>query len=104
MLACCLPGRFEAIKRGSWGAATFVSYCYKCDDGRVVDDSDASAERYLHLADDFKIDCPSLIFVFVPDTNKALYDTIKYVTNICGAVQSQVAVASTFGRQRNKDQ
>ena len=101
----CLPGHFEVIKRGSWEAATFVSYCFKCEDERVVDDRDVvSVERYLHLADDFKIDCPSLIFVFVPDTNKALYDKVKYVTNICGAIQSQVAVASTFGRQRNKDQ
>ena len=88
----------------SWIPVTFVSYCFKCEDKRVVDDRDASVESYLHIADDFKIDCPSLIFVFVPEKDKALYDTIKYVTNICGAVQSQVAVAEKYNGQKNKDQ
>ena len=49
------------------------------------------------------MDFPSMVFVYVPDKEKAIYDRIKVITNLLG-IQTQCAVMTQFKRQKNKEQ
>ena len=57
-----------------------------------------------HTEDTFKINCPSVIYNFLPDKGKALYEKIKFMSNNRIGIQSQCVVVDTYKRQKNKDQ
>jgi hypothetical protein len=93
----------QAIKKGEWKDVNFDSDCFECDDGREFG-LDEATFTYSHSSEEFSINVPAIFLVFLPDDQKALYDEIKLVTNLCGGYQTQAAVASKYGSQRNKDQ
>mmetsp|Transcript_13807 Transcript_13807/g.27990 ORF Transcript_13807/g.27990 Transcript_13807/m.27990 type:complete len:1077 (+) Transcript_13807:697-3927(+) len=108
-------GRHEAIRRSNgeenWVTVNFIGYCYECRDTKntgvildVVEEHDVEAFSYIHNICDWEVECPSLIISYHPDKDKALYDKVKCVTNQIGGYQSQIAVAETFERQKNKNQ
>ena len=49
------------------------------------------------------MDFPSMVFVYLPDKEKAIYDRIKVITNLLG-IETQCAVMKQFKGQKNKDQ
>mmetsp|Transcript_13918 Transcript_13918/g.25407 ORF Transcript_13918/g.25407 Transcript_13918/m.25407 type:complete len:806 (-) Transcript_13918:62-2479(-) len=104
-----LGGHHQALKRFGnderWMNVTFVSHVYQCKDKSIVEVADVKSFSYVYLAKDWDVDFPSLILAFLPDADKAMYDRIKYVSNICGGIQSQCAVAKKYSSQGNrKDQ
>ena len=70
----------------------------------MFQESDIKSKSFKHLADNWEIDFPSIVFAYKPDDSKPLYDRIKVVSNYFGGVQSQCAVMTKFDGQRNQDQ
>jgi hypothetical protein len=104
-------GRFEVLnpKTGRWSNATFAGFRYECHlyNGKIVfvDQDEVRIATPLHREDGHhKINCPSIVFKFLPDTGKALYDKIKFTSNQCAGIPTQCVVLETFRRQKNKDQ
>jgi hypothetical protein len=97
-------GYNEAIYNNEWVSVGFNGYCYECSDGRVVEKQDIANSEFAHSERDWKIDCPDIMLVVLPDKGKALYDHVKFVSNQCSGVQTQCASLDTFNRQRNKEQ
>jgi hypothetical protein len=102
-------GRLQAwnSKIEGWGNVDFDRYCYECHltNGDIVYvDAEDCKQTYLHKERDFRIDCPSMIIMFLPDKGKALYDRAKFTSHqLCG-LQTQCVVLESFKKQRNKNQ
>ena len=50
--------------------------------GHVFNDRDIQSKEYIHYAENFEVDFPSIVFVYLPDDGKALYDRIKVMSNL----------------------
>ncbi|KAL7551535.1 hypothetical protein ACHAWF_014721 [Thalassiosira exigua] len=106
-----LSGRHQALKRGPWddvtGAwvdVTFDHFCYFCPKGnKKIREQDIKHMKFVHLAEDWDVDFPSIMFVYLPDNGKALYNRVKVMTNYFGGVVTQCAVSTEFERQTKKD-
>jgi hypothetical protein len=76
-------GFHQALREdGSWNNVKFVKYCYISPKGFVSSESDIQMKTFYHFAEDFEVDFPSIVFVYLPDDGKALYDRIKAVSNL----------------------
>jgi len=76
-------GRHQAIKSdGSWHDVTFDGHCYMTGKGYVFNVHDIQSKEYIHYAENFEVDFPSIVFVYLPDDGKALYDRIKVMSNL----------------------
>ena len=73
-------------KDGSWHNVKFVGHCFfspkGSPKGRVFSDSDIQTKKFYHHAEDYEVDFPSIVFVYLPDDGKALYDRIKVMSNM----------------------
>ena len=67
---------------GSWQNVKFVGHCYFSQKGQVFSDRDIQSKEFYHYADHYEVDFPSIVFVYLPDDGKALYDRIKVMTNM----------------------
>jgi hypothetical protein len=67
---------------GSWQSVTFVGHCYFSDKQQVFSDRDIQSKKFYHYAEDYEVDFPSIVFVYLPDDGKALYDRIKVMSNL----------------------
>eukprot|EP00571_Detonula_confervacea_P016014 CAMPEP_0172307988 /NCGR_PEP_ID=MMETSP1058-20130122/8723_1 /TAXON_ID=83371 /ORGANISM="Detonula confervacea, Strain CCMP 353" /LENGTH=1152 /DNA_ID=CAMNT_0013020311 /DNA_START=101 /DNA_END=3559 /DNA_ORIENTATION=- len=100
-------GRNQACRRdGTWKDVSFVGHCYLCPESNSeFVEHDIQSKQFLHLAKDHEVDFSSMMFVYKPDDDKALYNRIKVVSNCFGGVQSQCAVMKKFeGQGKRKDQ
>ena len=76
-------GCHQAIKPdGSWHDVKFDGHCYITGKGHVFNDRDIQSKEYIHYAENFEVDFPSIVFVYLPDDGKALYDRIKVMSNL----------------------
>ncbi|KAL7521041.1 hypothetical protein ACHAWX_005735 [Stephanocyclus meneghinianus] len=102
-------GRLQAWNSNieGWGNVDFDRFCFECHltNGQIAYvDAEDCKHTYLHKERDFRIDCPSVIIMFLPDKGKALYDRAKFTSNqLCG-IQTQCVVLENFKKQRNKNQ
>ena len=92
-----------------WVDVDFDGYRYECKnkktgETRHFEEEDVKIARPAHTEDTFKINCPSIIFKFLPDKGKALYDKIKFTSNQVSGIPSQCVVLDIYKKQRNKDQ
>ena len=92
-----------------WVDVDFDGYRYECKnkktgETRHFEEEDVKIARPAHTEDTFKINCPSVIFKFLPDKGKALYDKIKFTSNQVRGIPSQCIVRKNYKDQRNKDQ
>ena len=60
--------------------------------------------EFVHFAENFEVDFPSIVFYCKPDDGSPLYNRIKVLSNYFGGVQTQCAVIPNYNKQRNKDQ
>lgn len=67
---------------GSWHNVTFVGHCFLAPKGQVFSDGDIQTKKFYHHAEDYQVDFPSIVFVYLPDDGKALYDRIKVMSNM----------------------
>jgi eukaryotic translation initiation factor 2C len=101
-----LAGRHEARRsNGEWQRVTFVEHCYYSpQNDSIYYENDIHSKRFKHLAENYNVDFPSMMFVYLPDKkDKAIYDRIKVMSNLLG-IQTQCAVKEKFEGQRNKEQ
>mmetsp|Transcript_54670 Transcript_54670/g.116171 ORF Transcript_54670/g.116171 Transcript_54670/m.116171 type:complete len:233 (-) Transcript_54670:868-1566(-) len=103
-------GRHQACRhRGetiTWHDVTFVGICYSCpqENNLVLSEADVQSKEFVHLAEDWEIDFPSIALIYKPDDSKALYNRIKVCSNHFGGIQSQCAVKGKYESQRAPDQ
>lgn len=117
-------GRHEAIRRtGQWVHVHFVEHCFWCPEatetardlvqiGRTGDgtafglnERNVSSKRFVHPFSEYEIDSTQLVFCYLPDDKKPLYNRIKSMSNHFGGIPSQCAVMGKFEKQGNrKDQ
>jgi len=97
-----LAGRHQAYRsKGEWQNVNFVEHCYVSQNDSTYYKRDIHSERFYHLVEDYGVDFPSIVFVYVPDKDKALYERIKVMSNMLG-IQTQCAVMKQFEGQGNK--
>jgi hypothetical protein len=75
-------GFHQAIKGGSWHNVNFVGHCYTTNKGFVFEEHEIQSKEFIHYAENFEVDFPSIVFVCLPDDGKALYDRIKIMSNL----------------------
>ena len=88
----------------TWESVTFVGFCYECSDKIVLEEGDIKSKEFIHLARDWEVDFPSIVFVYLPDDGKALYNQVKVMSNHFGGIQTQCAVQKKYDMQRQKEQ
>jgi hypothetical protein len=79
---CDFLGFHQAIKDGSWHNVNFVGHCYMTNKGCEFEEHDIQSKEFIHYAENFEVDFPSIVFVYLPDDGKALYDRIKIMSNL----------------------
>ena len=100
------PGRHQEKRNSSeeWDNVSFAEHCYRTYEGLVISEQDIASKEFIHFAEDWEVDFPSLLLVYTPDDKKPLYDRTKVIANYLAGIQSQNSVMSKFESQPNKDQ
>ena len=92
------------LGRDVWTKVSFHSHEWKLKTNLAITVNGDAVVDCLKCSSSFQIDCPSIIFVILPDKDKELYSLVKLVTNFYCGIQSQCLVLETYDRQRNVDQ
>lgn len=97
--------RHEACRsNGSWQAVNFDKFCFECPQGSekplVFGEGDIMNTQFFHLAENWEVDFPSIVFVIKPTDDKPLYDRIKVMSNYFGGIPSQCVVLAKYKSQR----
>eukprot|EP00559_Dactyliosolen_fragilissimus_P005779 CAMPEP_0184858258 /NCGR_PEP_ID=MMETSP0580-20130426/3389_1 /TAXON_ID=1118495 /ORGANISM="Dactyliosolen fragilissimus" /LENGTH=1354 /DNA_ID=CAMNT_0027354333 /DNA_START=16 /DNA_END=4080 /DNA_ORIENTATION=+ len=108
-------GYHEAKLDGKWVPAKFDKFVFAIigdnnlpilDNGiiRCVPfDVPKDAQESLIVAEK-DVECPSIVFVYLPDNKADTYNVVKMISHFHHGVQSSCAVAQKFSSQRNPDQ
>jgi hypothetical protein len=90
-----------------WQAAEFHGYIYELPPGSIqqyIDHDECTNVTPILNVSASDIECPSVVFAYLPNTDSSTYSIIKMVSMFVCGVQSQCAVATNFAKQRNPDQ
>lgn len=87
-----------------WERVSFQSYEWKLASNQAIIVNEDAVASCLECHGSWQIECPSIVFAILPDTDKELYNLVKLVTNFYLGIQSQCLVQKTYERQRNQDQ
>eukprot|EP01083_Nonionella_stella_P283854 966203_1 len=92
------------MKKKSWQKVTFERKVFQYEDGNSIDVMDAPNAQPLYVVLDVDINCPSIIFIVLPDDTTERYGLAKLVCQGDHGIPSQMIVGSKFANHRNRDQ
>jgi len=97
-------GCHKIQQNGQWKAAHLLKVVYKrLDNGNEVQCSEIGAMPKW-IVPSSEVECPSLVFAYLPDDNKDNYHYIKMLSHFFKGVQSQCVVSEKFIMQRRPEQ
>jgi len=96
-------GCHKIFSNNEWRPARFKSLVFKLiENGNEVDYNPQEEPMVLHPAED--VECPSLVFVYLPDDTSDNYNYVKMLSHFFNGVQSQCVVSDKYNKQKRPEQ
>lgn len=70
----------------------------------VIQENDISATKFYFKVEEWQIECPAMIFCYLPDDDKSFYDCVKTMGDLELGVATQCIVQETATKQKTLNQ